>query len=68
MAIWSEPQLSIVKPWFRGAQKGSKGAQNDQKLGKYVNLRSVYGLVQFMKAKEDHRKPRAISDASLDFY
>ena len=22
--------------WVRGAQKGPKGAQNDQKLGKYV--------------------------------
>ena len=29
MVIWPEPQLSFARAWVRGAQKGSKGAQND---------------------------------------
>ncbi len=30
------PQLSIARAWVRGAQKGPKWAQNNQKLAKYV--------------------------------
>ena len=30
------PKLTIARAWVRGAQKGPKGAQNDQKIGKYV--------------------------------
>ena len=30
------PQLNIARAWVRGAQKVAEGAQNDQKLGKYV--------------------------------
>ena len=30
------PKLTIAWAWVRGAQKGPKGAQNDQKIGTYV--------------------------------
>ena len=36
MTIWSGPQLNIAQAWVTGAQKGPEGAQNDQKIEKYV--------------------------------
>ena len=32
MVIWPKTRLSFARAWVRGAQKGSKGAQNDQKM------------------------------------
>ena len=36
MTVQLASQLSLARNWVRGAQKEPKGAQNDQKLGKYV--------------------------------
>ena len=47
MTVGSEPLLSLALDWVRGAQKGPKGAQNDQKIGKYVpKLELLVGYFQ----------------------
>ena len=47
MTVRLASQLSLARNWVRGAQKEPKGAQNDQKLGKYVpKLELLVGYFQ----------------------
>ena len=44
---WIRPKLTIAQAWVWGAQKGPEGAQNDQKLAKYVpKLELLVGYFQ----------------------